>query len=123
MLYVESTLKFFQFFHSIKQENIGFKLFRGKRNQSAQSPMFGNDWNNYFKDKYGQENVSWKPKYFDDIIQDPRRLYGATQSEIAQILGEGWTASSYDKSGTVKLVGPDYVPKVGDRAKIIDMGY
>jgi len=27
--------------------------------QEAQNPMFGNDWDNYFKEQYGNDNVYW----------------------------------------------------------------
>ena len=70
----------------------------GQLNQSAKSPMFGDDWNNYFGEKYGQSNVAWKPNCLDDILQTPQRLYGATQSEVASMLGEGWTVGVYGSS-------------------------
>gem|GEM_PF-6935920 len=72
----------------------------GEGYQSAQSPMFGDDWNNYFGEKYGQGNVTWKPNSLEDVIQNPQRLYGASQSEVASMLGEGWTAGTYGSSGT-----------------------
>lgn len=59
----------------------------------------GEDWNNYFKDKYGAGNVSWKPNSLDDIIQYPERLYGATASEVKSMLGEGWTEGTYGSNG------------------------
>lgn len=34
------------------------------------------------------------------MIKNPQTLYGSIQSEIAQILGEGWTANSYGNSRT-----------------------
>lgn len=34
------------------------------------------------------------------MIKKPQTLYGSIQSEIAQILGEGWTANSYGNSRT-----------------------
>lgn len=72
----------------------------GQTNQSAKNPMFGDDWNTYFGEKYGQGNVAWKPNALDDVIQNPQRLYGATQSEVASMLGEGWTAGAYGSSKT-----------------------
>ena len=66
----------------------------------AKSPMFGDDWNTYFGEKYGQGNVAWKPNTLNDVIQNPQRLYGATQSEVANMLGDGWTAGAYGSSKT-----------------------
>ncbi|WP_313577586.1 hypothetical protein [Lacrimispora sp.] len=72
----------------------------GQADQSAKSPMFGEDWNTYFGEKYGQGNVAWKPNSLNDVIQNPQRLYGATQNEVASMLGEGWTAGAYGSSKT-----------------------
>lgn len=92
------------------------------------------------------------------IHYDYDTLNSLVENEIAQVLGEGWTADSYGKSGTgwkfindehpdlmvfyhnadgvhggayygfsagpigtVKLVGPDYMPLPGDKAIIIQM--
>ncbi|MBP1040114.1 hypothetical protein I6N95_03725 [Vagococcus sp. BWB3-3] len=70
-----------------------------KTDFGAENPVTGQDWNNYFKEKYGAGNVQWKPNSFDDIISSPRRLYGSTKNEIKLILGEGWTEATYGSSG------------------------
>ena len=137
--------------------------FKGENNEGAgsweaQTPRTGEEWNQYFQATYGAENVKWKARSFEHIIENPQTLYGSTQSEIAQILGDGWTADSYGNSGTgwkfindahpdlmvfyhnadgvhggayygfssgstgtVKLVGDDYIPLPGDNAIILQM--
>ncbi|MBX8936969.1 pre-toxin TG domain-containing protein [Enterococcus gilvus] len=70
-----------------------------KTDFGAENPVFGQDWNNYFKDKYGAGNVQWKPTSFDDIVANPERLYGSSKNEIKSILGEGWTEASYGSAG------------------------
>ena len=129
-------------------------------NTSNKTLLSGEEWNNYFQETYGVENVQWKPRSFEHMIENPKTLYGCTQSEIADMLGDGWIAGSYGKSGTgwkfindahpeymvymhnadgvhggayygfssgatgtVKLVGSDYIPLPGDKATIIQMGY
>jgi hypothetical protein len=85
-------------------------------------------------------------------VKNPGILVGKTVEEVAAMLGEGWTQSSYGvtgqgwrftlgdkivfyheggrhvskyygfasgKTGKVKIVGPDYKPLPGDKAKII----
>jgi len=121
--------------------------------------LSGAEWNDYFQEKYGPQNVKWMPQSFEQIIENPQTLYGCTQSEVAKILGDGWTASTYGNSGTgwkfinndhpdlmvfyhnadgvhggayygfstsvtgtVKIVGNDYIPLPGDKATIIQMG-
>lgn len=62
--------------------------------------MSGSEWNQYFKETYGAENVKWMPQSYQHIIENPQTLYGSTQSEIAKILGDGWIADSYGNTGT-----------------------
>ena len=66
----------------------------------AQILRTGDEWYEYFNGRYGKGNVTWKPTSFDDILQNPERLYGSTQKEIADILGDGWTAGNYGVTGT-----------------------
>ena len=130
----------------------------GSGSWEAQTPRTGEEWNRYFQDTYGAENVKWKARSFEHIIENPQTLYGSSQSEIAKILGDGWTADSYGNSGTgwkfindahpdlmvfyhnadgvhggayygfssgltgtVKLVGYDYIALPGDNAIILQM--
>ena len=132
----------------------------GSTSWEAKMPRTGEEWSKYFQDTYGAENIKWMPRSFKHMIENPQTLYGLTQSETAKILGQGWTASSYGKSGTgwkfindaspdlmvfyhnadgvhggayygfssgltgtVKLVGNDYIPLTGDKATIIQMKY
>ncbi|EAK9824179.1 hypothetical protein FDQ22_12560 [Listeria monocytogenes] len=55
----------------------------------------GEKWNKYFKEKYGAENIQWKPTSFEDIIANPERLYGSTKKEINAILGPDWIEDTY----------------------------
>ena len=59
-----------------------------KTDFGAENPVSGQDWNNYFKNKYGNENVQWKPASFDDIIANPERLYG--NSIGMRYVRKGW---------------------------------
>lgn len=68
-------------------------------NDSNQGYVTGEDWNNYFKEKYGASNVQWKPNSFQDIIDNPQRLWGCTPSEIESILGDGWQFKTYGSNG------------------------
>ncbi|MFS0881493.1 T7SS effector LXG polymorphic toxin [Metabacillus niabensis] len=79
-----------------------------KIDSGAENPVFGQDWNNYFKDKYGNGNVQWKPTSFDDIIANPERLYGSTKSEIKSTLGPNWVEGIYGRNGSGwKFTNPD----------------
>lgn len=45
---------------------------RGDDSWEAQSPMFGEDWEVYFKDIYGAENVTWETKWkgkFNELLR------------------------------------------------------
>ncbi|WP_413366196.1 ribonuclease YeeF family protein [Lysinibacillus sp. 3P01SB] len=74
----------------------------------AENPVSGQDWNNYFKDKYGNGNVQWKPTSFDDIITNPEKLYGSTKSEVKSTLGPNWVEGVYGRNGSGwKFTNPD----------------
>ena len=64
-----------------------------------QSPKTGTDWNNYFINKYGQENVHWNLNSVDDIWSDPTRMVGYSENEMASVLGDGWTRGAYGSKG------------------------
>ena len=70
-----------------------------KTDFGAENPVFGQDWNNYFKDKYGAGNVQWKPTTLNDIVANPERLYGSTKNEIKSILGPEWVEDTYGSAG------------------------
>ncbi|MEE9782988.1 T7SS effector LXG polymorphic toxin [Listeria seeligeri] len=65
----------------------------------AKQTVNGKKWNNYFKEKYGAGNVQWKPNSFEDIINNPQRLYGSTPKEIRSMLGDNWFFKSYGSNG------------------------
>jgi hypothetical protein len=70
---------------------------KGTGNQKI---MTGEEWNEYFKQTYGADNVTWKANSFEHIVRNPEVLYGATQAEISNILGSGWTEGTYGSAGT-----------------------
>lgn len=43
--------------------------------------------------------MQWKPNSFQDIIDNPQRLWGCTPSEIESILGDGWQFKTYGSNG------------------------
>ncbi|MHC5215546.1 hypothetical protein ACYSNR_02695 [Enterococcus sp. LJL128] len=48
-----------------------------KTDFGAENPVSGNDWNNYFKEQYGIDNVRWKnPVTIDEIFDTPSFLLG-----------------------------------------------
>ncbi|MDQ2087480.1 hypothetical protein RBH29_13695 [Herbivorax sp. ANBcel31] len=91
----------------------------------------------------------------DDIISNPKNLYGKSKSDVSKILGDGWTEGAYGSSktgwkftkgdqsifyhpgggvhvgsyygyssgatGKIKIVGSDYVPISGDKARVINV--
>ena len=63
------------------------------------SPKTGTDWNNYFINKYGQENVHWNLNSVDDIWSDPTRMVGYSENEMTSVLGDGWTRGAYGSKG------------------------
>ena len=64
-----------------------------------QSPKTGADWNDYFINKYGQDNVHWNLNSVDDIWSDPTRMVGYSENEMASVLGGGWTRGAYGSKG------------------------
>ena len=64
-----------------------------------QSPKTGNDWSDYLKNQYGKENIQWKLNSIDDIIEDPTRMVGYSENEMATVLGDGWTRGVYGSKG------------------------
>ena len=72
----------------------------GSDSADTQIPRTGDNWYDHFNEKYGKGSVTWKPTSFEDILQNPERLYGSTQEEIANILGDGWIQGNYGVTGT-----------------------
>ena len=71
----------------------------GDYEPDPRNPMFGEDWYEDLQNKYGVENVQWKPNSLQDIINNPKRLWGCTPSEIASILGDEWSFKTYGTNG------------------------
>ena len=72
--------------------------------------LSGSEWNKYFQETYGAENVKWMPQSFEHMIENLQTLYGCTQGEVAKILGDGWTASPCGNSGTEwKFINNDQI--------------
>lgn len=38
--------------------------------------------------------------YFDEVVSNPRALYGKTASEVGELLGDGWKSGVYGSKGT-----------------------
>jgi len=69
-------------------------------NTGNQILLTGKEWYEYFQKTYGAENVKWMPQSFEHMLENPQALYGATQSEVANILGNGWSLKSYGSAKT-----------------------
>lgn len=61
---------------------------------SERNLVSGNNWENYFKNQYGAENVQWKPVSLEDIISSPERLYKSTENGIKSILVLEWNSNT-----------------------------
>ncbi|WP_336078141.1 contractile injection system protein, VgrG/Pvc8 family [Paenibacillus sp. 203] len=69
---------------------------------SAQIPRTGAEWNDYYKSKYGNGNFTWvtELKSYDDILSNPKALWGKSADEVGRTLGDGWTKGTYGSAGT-----------------------
>ncbi len=75
----------------IKDQDISYASFEGEyepiklksKDNYPESPMFGEDWNSYFQDKYGSKNVNWKTRSVT------KNSYGKTSG------GSGYQGGSY----------------------------
>ena len=70
-----------------------------KTNFDNEIPRSGAEWNEYFKGKYGADNVQWNINSVDDIFSDPTRLKGYTADELQTVLGSDWTRGVYGSNG------------------------
>ena len=69
-------------------------------NNSNQTLLSGEEWYRYFQDTYGVDYVNWNVSSFDDMLNHPTSLRGYSADEIGQILGDGWTRSTYGSNGS-----------------------
>jgi len=69
-------------------------------NQGNGRPITGSDWHKHFCQRYGSNNVTWKPNSLNSIHQNPAQLHGATKQEVGGLLGNGWTSGTYGSNGT-----------------------
>lgn len=67
---------------------------------SNQTLLSGEEGYRYFQDTYGADNVNWNVNSFDDMLNHPTSLRGYSADEIGQILGDGWTRSTYGSNGS-----------------------
>ena len=67
---------------------------------SNQTLLSGEEWYRYFQGTYGVDNVNWNISSFDDMLNHPTSLRGYSADEIGQILGDGWTRSTYGSNGS-----------------------
>ena len=72
---------------------------RIKYDFGAENPVTGEEWNKYFQDKYGKENVRWKNTITtNEIFTTPSSLWNKNPKEIAEYLkGQGWTVTPLKK--------------------------
>lgn len=69
-------------------------------NWEAKQPVSGEQWNSYFKEKYGAENVQWKTpvKSVSQIMDIPSVLWNTNPNDIAEMMKkEGWTVTTLKK--------------------------
>ncbi len=71
----------------------------GGQGSGNKTLLSGEEWYKYFQETYGAQNVTWKATSFEHILKYPEILYGASQAEVAKILGEGWTVGTYGSAG------------------------
>ncbi|MEJ8548091.1 RHS repeat-associated core domain-containing protein [Brevibacillus borstelensis] len=79
----------------------GTTVSKGTSN-SGKIPRTGAEWNEYYKSKYGNGNVEWvtQLKSYDDIVSNPKALWGKSADEVGKALGAGWTKGKYGSAGT-----------------------
>ena len=63
---------------------------KGKSNLYSQSIMLGDDWNNYFRETYGYENVNWETAFDSpiDIIEMPSSVTRMNPKGLYNYLGK-----------------------------------
>lgn len=68
--------------------------------------MTGDDWFNYFNEKYGQNNVRWNTASIDSIIDTPSKITQFSPTQIMDIAeSNGWTVTPLGKGS---LLGISY---------------
>jgi len=75
-----------------------------KTDFGAESPVFGKDWNDFFKDKYG--NIKWKNPLnsIDDVINTPSSLTNVNPIDVVEFVKkEGWTVTPLKKGGNAGI--------------------
>ncbi|OJG72167.1 hypothetical protein RV11_GL003138 [Enterococcus phoeniculicola] len=74
-----------------------------KTDFSAENPVSGNDWNNYFEDKYGAGNVQWKNPVssISELMENPSSLINVNPADVADFVKrEGWMVTPLKKGGS-----------------------
>jgi len=60
--------------------------------------MFGDDWNDYFNETYGNNNVTWESASMKDIIDMPSKITNFSPQQVANMAqANGWTAEPLGK--------------------------
>ena len=70
-----------------------------KVNFDNETMRSGAEWNEYFKRKYGAENVGWNFDSIEDVVNDPIRLKKYTADELEKVLGSEWKKGVYGRAG------------------------
>ena len=73
---------------------------------NSKNPMMGDDWHNYFNQKYGTDNVTWESASIQDIVDMPSKITDFSPKQISELTKKnGW---SVDSLGKGSLAGVPY---------------
>ena len=71
-----------------------------KTNFDNEIPRSGDEWHNYFNEKYGSDNVIWESASIDDIIDMPSNIVDFSPSQVADLArNSGWSVEPLGKGG------------------------
>ncbi|MBP2100750.1 hypothetical protein [Enterococcus rivorum] len=87
-------------------DNCGKKTSGAKPHKTdfgVENPVSGQDWNNYFKDKYGAGNVQRKNPVssIGELMDTPSSLINFNPADVADFVKrEGWATTPLKKGGS-----------------------
>ena len=68
---------------------------------NSKNPMMGDDWHNYFNQKYGTDNVTWESASIQDIVDMPSKITDFSPKQISELTKKnGWSVDSLGKGST-----------------------
>ena len=72
---------------------------------NSKNPMTGDDWHNYFNEKYGTENVTWESASIQDIIDMPSKITDFSPKQISDLARRnGWTVEPLGKGSLAGII-------------------